>query len=117
MFNLRIQRVSIFFWPDSSLTAHMVLVKRQFVRVAPFYQDLRKQAGLQIEDTIKLVYSATGEEAEAIKAHADYIKAETLAAELIPGDAEDSAHHDDIKLGNHVAYAGLTRVGSLLDKR
>ena len=33
------------------------------------------------------------------------------------GDAEDCAHHDDVKLGNHVAYAGLTRVGSLLDTR
>ncbi len=101
---------------DTTLTHELVLegMARDFVRGV---QDLRKQAGLQIEDTIKLVYSATGEEAEAIKAHADYIKAETLAEELIAGDAEDCAHHDDVKLGNHVAYAGLTRVGSLLDKR
>ncbi len=101
---------------DTTLTHELMLegMARDFVRGV---QDLRKQAGLQIEDTIKLVYSATGDEAEAIKAHADYIKAETLAEELVAGDAEDSAHHDDVKLGNHVAYAGLTRVGSLPDKR
>ena len=101
---------------DTTLTHELVLegMARDFVRGV---QDLRKQAGLQIEDTIRLVYSATGEEAEAIEAHADYIKTETLAEELVPGDAEDCAHHDDIKLGSHVAYAGLTRVGSLLDRR
>jgi isoleucyl-tRNA synthetase len=101
---------------DTTLTHELILegMARDFVRGV---QDLRKQAGLQIEDTIRLVYSATGEEAEAIQSHADYIKAETLAAELVPGDAEDCTHHDDVKLGHGVAYVGLTRVGSLLEQR
>jgi isoleucyl-tRNA synthetase len=101
---------------DTHLTHDLILegMARDFVRGV---QDLRKQAGLQIEDTIRLVYSATGEEAEAINAYAGYIKAETLAAELVPGDAEDCTFHDDVKVGNSVAYTGLTRVGSLLDKR
>jgi len=44
-----------------------------------------------------------------------YVK--TLVKEILPGDAEDCDHHDDIRLGNHVAYVGLTRVGLLPDKR
>jgi hypothetical protein len=39
------------------------------------------------------------------------------AKTLVPGDAEDCTHHGDVKLGNGVAYAGLTRVGSLLEQR
>ena len=52
---------------------------REFVRRV---QEARKQAGLDIADRIKLVYSCSDKLAGAIEAFKDYIKNETLAVEL-----------------------------------
>jgi isoleucyl-tRNA synthetase len=45
-------------------------------------QDLRKSAGLAVSDRIDLAIDATGEVAEAIDAHEDYLRSETLAVSL-----------------------------------
>lgn len=52
---------------------------REFVRRV---QDARKQAGLEVADRIKVAYTCSEKLAKAIRAHEDYIKAETLALEL-----------------------------------
>ncbi len=80
-------------------------------------QDARKNAGLCIEDTVRLVYRADGEEAAAIAAHAEYISGETLAVELRTGDPDAEAHTEEVRLGKARVAAGLTRTGSLLDER
>jgi len=61
---------------------------RDFVRRV---QDLRKRAGLDISDRIKLYVQATPGLQKAIRAHHDYIVAETLALELSFRQAPKSA--------------------------
>jgi isoleucyl-tRNA synthetase len=101
---------------DATLTPELIAegLARDFVRGV---QDARKEAGLRIEDTIRLVYAAGPEPASAIEAHAEYIKGETLAAELTAGDPSGEAYSDAVKLGKDQIRIGLTRVGSLLDNR
>lgn len=56
-------------------------------------QDLRKEAGLRVEDRVELAVGAGGEVAEAVRAHRDYLLGETLAVELfdVPqGDGFDA---------------------------
>jgi isoleucyl-tRNA synthetase len=55
---------------------------REFVRRV---QDLRKTAGLEISDRIKVYYKVSDLLYLAIKNYSDYIKTETLAVELSPG--------------------------------
>jgi isoleucyl-tRNA synthetase len=45
-------------------------------------QDLRKEAGLKVSDRIELAVEADGELAEAVRAHREYVQAETLAVSL-----------------------------------
>jgi isoleucyl-tRNA synthetase len=52
---------------------------REFIRRV---QDLRKQAGLEISDRIRLYASASPVLAEAIQEHRVFIQGETLATEL-----------------------------------
>ena len=52
---------------------------REFVRRV---QDLRKSAGLDVADRIKVYYDASPKLDEAVRAFCDYIKAETLALAL-----------------------------------
>jgi isoleucyl-tRNA synthetase len=56
-------------------------------------QDLRKAAGLAVEDRIELAVRADGEAAAAVEAHRDYLLGETLATVLHrapPGDGYDT---------------------------
>jgi isoleucyl-tRNA synthetase len=56
-------------------------------------QDLRKEAGLRVEDRIELAVKAEGEVAEALAAHRDYLVSETLAVTLHgapQGDGHDA---------------------------
>jgi isoleucyl-tRNA synthetase len=45
-------------------------------------QDLRKEAGLKVSDRIELAIDADGDVAEAVRAHGDYLRGETLAVAL-----------------------------------
>jgi isoleucyl-tRNA synthetase len=51
-------------------------------------QDFRKKADFDIADRIHLVYQATPMLKDAIQAHQDYIKEETLSLEMSEGDPE-----------------------------
>jgi isoleucyl-tRNA synthetase len=62
---------------------------REFVRRV---QDLRKTADLQISDRIRVFYTATPKLADAVKQHAEYIRAETLAEELREDAGPKGAH-------------------------
>jgi isoleucyl-tRNA synthetase len=80
---------------------------REFVRRV---QDLRKQAGLNVADRIKLYVHASPGLSQAIAAHQDYITTETLALELVFSDLPASvvARSEDGFDGENVAY-GLTK--------
>jgi len=101
---------------DVTLTPELVAegLTRDFVRGV---QDARKSADLQIEDTIELVYEAEGQVADAIAAHADYVKGETLAVSLEHGSPNGLAFIDEIKVGDAKVKIGLSRVGSLVENR
>jgi isoleucyl-tRNA synthetase len=63
---------------------------RDLVRVV---QDLRKAAGLAVDDRIELAVKADGEAAAAVAAHRDYLLGETLATSLHAaprGDGHDT---------------------------
>jgi isoleucyl-tRNA synthetase len=56
-------------------------------------QDLRKAAGLAVDDRIELAVKADGEVAAAVQAHRDYLLGETLATSLYnapQGDGHDA---------------------------
>jgi isoleucyl-tRNA synthetase len=76
---------------------------REFVRRV---QDLRKTAGLDVADRIKVYVTATPGLKEAIEANRDYVTAETLTVELnysepVPGSAmtEDEFDGEKITVG------------------
>jgi isoleucyl-tRNA synthetase len=83
---------------------------REFVRRV---QDLRKQAGLDVADRIKLYVSATPGLAQAITAHQDYITTETLTRELVFADlpANVTARSEDTFDTEKVVY-GLAKVST-----
>ncbi|HEX8863053.1 MAG TPA: isoleucine--tRNA ligase [Actinomycetes bacterium] len=66
---------------DLTVTPELRLegLARELVRAV---QDLRKDAGLKVSDRIELAVQAAGEVAEAVQAHGDYLRAETLAVAL-----------------------------------
>ncbi len=62
---------------------------RELVRLV---QDARKAAGLHVTDRIALGIEATGDAQEAVRAHRDFIAAETLATSLAEGALPDATH-------------------------
>ncbi|MFH1908480.1 MAG: isoleucine--tRNA ligase [Chloroflexota bacterium] len=86
---------------------------REFVRRV---QDLRKQAGLEVADRIKLFVKATPGLKKAIKANQDYITTETLTVELAfaapPASAavtEDDFDGEKVKIGLKVVESPIER--------
>jgi isoleucyl-tRNA synthetase len=81
---------------------------REFVRRV---QDLRKQAGLDVADRIKLYVAASSGLTQAIAVHQEYITTETLTRELVFADIPESvgARAEDEFDGEKVTYV-LTKV-------
>jgi isoleucyl-tRNA synthetase len=77
---------------DLTVTPELRLegLARELVRAV---QDLRKDAGLKVSDRIELAVEASGEAAEAVRAHGDYLRAETLVVRLldVPREGGSSA--------------------------
>ncbi|PJF20673.1 MAG: hypothetical protein CUN56_14980 [Phototrophicales bacterium] len=76
---------------DTTLTPALIKegLAREIVRRV---QSLRKEADFNIEDRIELLYTATGQLAEAAQEFADYIKEETLATSMAEGNGGSDYH-------------------------
>jgi isoleucyl-tRNA synthetase len=68
-------------------------VARELVRSL---NDLRKEAGLDIADRVRLTLEADGTVADALAVHRDYVMAEVLAVELTVGPVAADGHALDI---------------------
>jgi isoleucyl-tRNA synthetase len=71
---------------DTEITPDLALegTVRDLIRQV---QEMRKQAGLEVTDRIRLTYpQEDGESTEAFRRHGDWIAAETLAVSVEPGD-------------------------------
>jgi isoleucyl-tRNA synthetase len=65
-------------------------------------QNLRKEAGFNLDDRIVTTYQAEGELAEAIEAWRDFVAAETLSVELKAGSPdEEGATVSEDQVGGH----------------
>jgi isoleucyl-tRNA synthetase len=84
---------------DLELTPELRLegLARDLVRAV---QDLRKAAGLAVEDRIELAVKADGQVAEAVAAHRDYLLGETLATSL-HGAPQGDGHDARVDLDGH----------------
>lgn len=77
-------------------------------------QRLRKEAGLDVADRIRLVITGPAEIEAAAEQHRAYIAAETLAREVEIGDAAigDRGHVEDVEIEDDRARIGVQRVGA-----
>ena len=73
-----------------------------------FVQEARKNAGLDVSDTIHLSLSAEGELAEAIQAFADSICKEVLAVSL-DGDSSNSPHQESVSIADFDLGIGIQK--------
>ncbi len=74
-------------------------------------QRLRRDAGLEVQDRIRLGVGAAGELAAAAERHRDYLVAETLARDFHVGtDVAEAAyaHVRDVEIDGHVARVGIS---------
>jgi isoleucyl-tRNA synthetase len=71
---------------------------------------MRKEAGFQLDDRIVTYYDA-GEHLNAVVAEwADYVRAETLSLELVPGPLPaDIDHQGSFKLEGHLLTLGVKK--------
>jgi isoleucyl-tRNA synthetase len=82
-------------------------VAREVVRSV---QDLRKSAGLAVEDRVRLwATSASVPLLDALRAHESYIASEVLAVSTLFEDPPDDAARTDVELEGGSVRAGLVR--------
>ena len=71
-------------------------------------QRARRDAGLEVSDRIRLVYSGDERVLEALGIHAEYVARETLATEFEPGPTvQFDAEIDGMRLGFDISVMGI----------
>lgn len=70
--------------------------------------ELRRQAGLRVEDRIRLSIDAAGDVARAVDAHRQWLMAETLATEIATDRAEALAEWSG-RIGGDTCWVGVRR--------
>jgi isoleucyl-tRNA synthetase len=91
---------------DTTLTAD--LIREGYARdVVRSVNTLRKNAGLALDDRIRLRYQAEGELAESFEQFAAYIKQETLAVQLEASSVQAAAHQDEFVIDGQQIQVGL----------
>ena len=74
-------------------------------------QTMRKEADFNIEDRITTWYTAEGELAKVMETWGDYIRAETLSAEIVAGDVPADAYTSTYKIEGASITLGVKRKG------
>jgi isoleucyl-tRNA synthetase len=94
---------------DAVLTPDLVAegLAREVVRRV---QNLRKEAGFNLDDRIVMTYEAGDELAEAVEMWRDFIQAETLSVELRAGPPDEGATVGEDKVSGHVLRLGVRKV-------
>ena len=95
---------------DVTLTPELVRegLARDLVRRI---QNLRKEAGFQLDDRIMTYYTVDDELALVVTEWAGYVKAETLSLDLVPGPVPgDVARQESFKLEEHPVTLGVRKV-------
>ncbi len=89
---------------DTTLTAELEAegLARDVVRAV---QQARKDAGLDVADRIVLTISADGAAADAVRTHQAFLAEETLATEVVFGDAGPDAAEAEVGEGATVRVA------------
>ena len=72
-------------------------------------QNLRKEAGFNLDDRIVTTYRTEGELAEAIEAWRDFVTAETLSVELRAGPPEEGAAVGEDRVADHSLTLGVRK--------
>jgi isoleucyl-tRNA synthetase len=73
-------------------------------------QNLRKDAGFEIADRIKVYYRADADIADVMRQHATYIAAETLAVALSDDAPEHGVHGETADVDGHEVTLSVVRV-------
>jgi isoleucyl-tRNA synthetase len=91
---------------DVELTPELVAegLAREVIRRI---QNLRKEAGFDLDDRIVTAYQAEGALAEAIYAWRDLIASETLSVDLTAGPPEKAMNTSEFKLGDEKLLVGV----------
>jgi isoleucyl-tRNA synthetase len=95
---------------DTVLTAELTAegLAREVVRRV---QNLRKEAGFDLDDRIVTAVQAEGELAQAIEAWRDFITAETLSVELQAARPQPDMHVGEFRVDGHSLRVGVRRAG------
>ena len=80
---------------------------REFVRRV---QELRKQAGFEVDDRVHVQHASTPELAAAVEAHRDFIASETLALSLDPVEHPTGEAAAEYEFESQRVRLGLSRV-------
>jgi isoleucyl-tRNA synthetase len=73
-------------------------------------QSLRKEADFEIDDTIATYFSGDPSIEEVFEAEGEYIKAETLSAELVKGEGPGGAYSGEFDIDGKKLRLHLLRV-------
>ncbi len=89
---------------DPALTPELVAegIAREFVS---HVQSLRKEADLDVANRIRVSVSTDAEAAAALRAHAEFVKGETLAVDL----AVSEGGSGDVDLNGHPAAVAIEK--------
>jgi isoleucyl-tRNA synthetase len=93
---------------DTVLTPDLVAegLAREVIRRV---QNLRKEAGFNLDDRIVTTYQAEADLAEAIETWRDHIAAETLSVELRAGPPDKTATIGEDQVGDHPLKLGVRK--------
>jgi isoleucyl-tRNA synthetase len=82
------------------------------------YNDLRKTAGLRVEDQMRATWAGPDMWAQVITEHGDYIRQETLAAELTRSEAvPDGAHGETVTVEGSTITVSVRATSATKAKR
>ncbi|MBT8380151.1 MAG: isoleucine--tRNA ligase [Ignavibacteria bacterium] len=96
---------------DTELSDELIAegLAREFVNRI---QNMRKDAGYEVTDKIKVVYSGTNKLADAIKIFSNYISAETLAEQLEYSERLNGGVVRDWKIGEHNCKIQIEKIST-----